>query len=416
MIITLKGANFANSNIGTLSTWRISTTIGEGATYSGPTSVNRDPAEELIASITIADGYELGAAGVTVTMGGVGQTFTQVGNTITVYIVAVTGNVEIKVPTTKIVTEEPDVPGGDVTEPETPVTYAFPLRANGLGVASTGTGKVSINAATRISNASDTEQLGILVPAGKTITLNGLTSGEFPLRFDYVYGTQNVANPTNGNLEGLVGTASNYLADAYFPFNIDGADSCSVTNASEQDYYYWFCFAGLTKSEQVGAKVNSYTITYTISSSDISWTELPVNPVALGVSSTGTGRVSDNAARFSTADDSKANGILIPAGQTIHLKGLASGTHPLRFDYMYGTQNVPNPASGSTTAIEGLGGTASNYDSNSYFPINTSGNDTCSVTNVYGQDYYFWFVFAGLNKSEAIKAEIGTYDIKYYIV
>ena len=99
----------------------------------------------------------------------------------------------------------------------------------------------------------------------------------------------------------------------------------------------------------------------------------------------------------------------------MYLKGLASGTYPLRFDYVYGTKNVVNPASGSTTAIDGLIGTASNYVAADYFCENTKGADIWDVTNTSEQDYYYWFGFAGLTKNEAIKAEISTYDIKYYI-
>ena len=105
MIITLKGANFSASNIGTLSTWRISTTLGAGATYSGATIVNKGAA--LTATVTIADGYELGSAGVTVTMGGsTVNAATVSGNTITISIASVTGNVVIKVPTKGTVTGE----------------------------------------------------------------------------------------------------------------------------------------------------------------------------------------------------------------------------------------------------------------------------------------------------------------------
>ena len=68
MIIVLKNADFSQSNIGTLSSWRISRSLGAGATYEGPTSVNKGAA--LNAAIYIAAGYELGAAGITVTMNG----------------------------------------------------------------------------------------------------------------------------------------------------------------------------------------------------------------------------------------------------------------------------------------------------------------------------------------------------------
>ena len=69
MIIVLKNADFSQSNIGTLSSWRISRSLGAGATYEGPTSVDKDAA--LSATVTLVEGYEVGTAGVTVTMGGV---------------------------------------------------------------------------------------------------------------------------------------------------------------------------------------------------------------------------------------------------------------------------------------------------------------------------------------------------------
>ena len=106
MIITLKGANFANSNIGTLSTWTISRVLGDGATYEGVTYVDKNAA--FNATVTIAEGYEVGAAGVTVTMGGVGQVYTIDGNVITISIASVTGNVVIKVPTKNTTTGEED--------------------------------------------------------------------------------------------------------------------------------------------------------------------------------------------------------------------------------------------------------------------------------------------------------------------
>lgn len=143
---------------------------------------------------------------------------------------------------------------------------------------------------------------------------------------------------------------------------------------------------------------------------------LPTIKKALGVTSTGTGRVSkNNAKRFSTADETKANGILIPAGKTMHLKGLTSGTYPLRFDYIYCTDNVKCPVSNSTTAIEGLVGTASNYVSSNYFPMNKDGIDTADIVNNFGEDYYFWIGFAGLTLNEGILAAYDTYTLMYKI-
>ena len=42
MIITLKGADFSASNIGTLSSWRVIRSLGVGATYEGPITVEKD--------------------------------------------------------------------------------------------------------------------------------------------------------------------------------------------------------------------------------------------------------------------------------------------------------------------------------------------------------------------------------------
>ena len=111
MIITIKGADFSTINIGTLSTWTILTTLGSGATYSGNRLVDKDG--NLSATITIADGYELGSAGVSVIMGTTDVTSsasTVNGNTITISIASVTGNVTINVPTLITGEEEPEVP------------------------------------------------------------------------------------------------------------------------------------------------------------------------------------------------------------------------------------------------------------------------------------------------------------------
>ena len=120
MIIVLKNADFSQFNIGTLSTWRISRSLGAGATYEGPTSVDKDAA--LSATVTLAEGYEVGTAGITITMGGtvLSGAHSISGNVITITIAEVTGNVLIKVPTINTATgeeEEPDTPD----EPDTPV-------------------------------------------------------------------------------------------------------------------------------------------------------------------------------------------------------------------------------------------------------------------------------------------------------
>lgn len=122
MIITLKNADFSKINIGTLSTWRIICSLGTGASYEGVTSVDRG--SSFNATITIAEGYELGTAGVTVTMGGniLSSGVTVNGNTITIMISEVTGNVVIKVATVSVnADDDPVVPPDDpVVPPVTP--------------------------------------------------------------------------------------------------------------------------------------------------------------------------------------------------------------------------------------------------------------------------------------------------------
>ena len=128
MIITLKGADFSASNIGTLSTWRITRSLGSGATYEGVTSV--DKGASFNATITIAEGYEIGTAGVTVTMGGnIVSAATVNGNIITISIAEVTGNIVIKVPTVNVSGgDEPIVPQIiDITSEFTPWTVGGPV-------------------------------------------------------------------------------------------------------------------------------------------------------------------------------------------------------------------------------------------------------------------------------------------------
>lgn len=127
MIITLKGADFSANYIGTLDTWSIVTTLGGGATYNGVQFVDRDA--EFSGTVTLADGYEIGAAGVTVTMGGTPLTnaVTISGNTITISIASVTGTVYISVPTMNTSTGEED------TGTNEPYWIAEKLSGNTIG-------------------------------------------------------------------------------------------------------------------------------------------------------------------------------------------------------------------------------------------------------------------------------------------
>jgi hypothetical protein len=181
MIITLTGANFSANNIGTLSTWTISRVLGDGATYSGDTYVDKGAA--LNATVTIASGYELGSAGVTVTMGGNAVTsgITTSGNTITIKINAVTGNVVIKVPTKNTATGEE---GGGNEEPVVPVTTTFfgtdvtivsdPSELNYVAGKMAGTGASGFG--DKVGRACSITQC-LEVSGGSTVVLNQVIDG-----------------------------------------------------------------------------------------------------------------------------------------------------------------------------------------------------------------------------------------------
>ena len=116
MIITLKGANFSGNYIGTLTTYIISVS-GAGLTHSIPSTIEREGATLTNQIITINDGYELNGD-VVVTMGGttLSGVATVDGNTITINIGSVTGNVSISVPTKSTSGEdEEDNPSGDTS-------------------------------------------------------------------------------------------------------------------------------------------------------------------------------------------------------------------------------------------------------------------------------------------------------------
>lgn len=121
MIITIKGADFSSANIGTLSTYIISKSIGSGAAFDIPNFVDKNSSVNWI--ITLDEGYTFGTY--SVTMGGEVITPTVVDNVMTISIAEVTGNVRIVVATVNTNTgeeDEPVVPPVTPDEPEEPET------------------------------------------------------------------------------------------------------------------------------------------------------------------------------------------------------------------------------------------------------------------------------------------------------
>ena len=105
MIITIKGADFSSANIGTLSTYIISKSIGSGASFDIPNFVDKNSSVNW--TITLDEGYTFGTY--SVTMGGEVITPSVVDNVMTISIAEVTGNVRIVVATVNE-NGEPSVP------------------------------------------------------------------------------------------------------------------------------------------------------------------------------------------------------------------------------------------------------------------------------------------------------------------
>ena len=119
MIITITGADFSKSNIGTLNSWTVSKSIGAGANHSIPSFVTKGA--QVSWTITLAAGYTFGSY--EIKMGGSTITPTVNGNTMTINL-TVTGNVVIKVPTINegtgeevppVTPEQPGTGGDNIT-------------------------------------------------------------------------------------------------------------------------------------------------------------------------------------------------------------------------------------------------------------------------------------------------------------
>lgn len=119
MIITIKGADFSLANIGTLSTYIISKSIGSGASFDIPNFVDKNSSVNW--TITLDEGYTFGTY--SVTMGGEVITPTVVDNVMTISIAEVTGNVRIVVATVNENTGEED-------EPDEPTMYTLTINPN----------------------------------------------------------------------------------------------------------------------------------------------------------------------------------------------------------------------------------------------------------------------------------------------
>ena len=193
MILTIKGADFSAANIGTLSTYIISKSIGSGATFDIPNFVDKNSSVNWV--ITLDEGYTFGTY--SVTMGGDVITPTVVDNVMTITIAEVTGNVRIVVATVNENGEEdipvvPPVEPDEPEEPETPETGNTLTFANGdaVVVASVADMQFTIGSSfggeppykpiTNVSSKGRAASVGYVlnVNGGETITLNQCLDGK----------------------------------------------------------------------------------------------------------------------------------------------------------------------------------------------------------------------------------------------
>lgn len=121
MILRILGADFSSANIGTLSTYVISKSIGAGISHNIPNFVDKN--SSVVWTLATEEGYLLGSYSITMN----GETITPVvnENTMTITIPNVTGNVRIVITSINESTgeeETPVVPPVEPDEPEEPET------------------------------------------------------------------------------------------------------------------------------------------------------------------------------------------------------------------------------------------------------------------------------------------------------
>lgn len=420
MWFKLAGADFSKNNLGTMSSISSSYLINYSKLtgMSGtPTSVSyagssAGTAKSVEVTITVTSGYSFkNGSKITASGGATGAVFTAdkdyVGGNTFKFSMNITGNVELTGAAEAVSTGGGSSSGGSgeviVPTPDNTTTGTLFLQNGALSVVKGENFFVNFNGTGRMNSSSTTEATGILVPANGTITLTG-TSG---LRFDYVYATSAGPNGTDKtvNTIGGIGTASDFTSANYFPLNTSGADSFSITNNYGQDYYYHFAIKGVSASS---LNPEDYTITYVVTSAPIveEPTDYPtsgtlplVNKMISVVSDEGFFLGSAKTTRMSSGSSTDETGIYIPKGKTITLTGISG----LRMDYVW----ADNAGPCSTTRGTEWGGigAASNFVSSNYFPLNADGSsNTITVTNDKG-NYYFFFCFAGPNKSETISVD-----------
>lgn len=195
MILRILGADFSSANIGTLSTYVISKSIGAGISHNIPNFVDKN--SSITWTLTVEEGYLLGSYSITMN----GETITPVvnENTMTITIPSVTGNVHIVITSINENTGEeetpvvPPVTPDEPEEPETPETGNTLTFANGdaivvdsvadmqFTIGSSLAGDPPYKPITNVSSSKGrAASVGYVlkVNGGETITLNQCLNGK----------------------------------------------------------------------------------------------------------------------------------------------------------------------------------------------------------------------------------------------
>ena len=359
MIITLVGADFSANKIGTLTTWAISPIMGEGATYDGVTSINRGDA--FSATVTIADGYELGTAGVSVTMGGDEQSdaYSISDNKITISIASVTGTVVIRVPTKNVNTGEEDSGG---SEPETPVnppsgdeetnlTSQFTWTAGGV-IWSDGKDREDSNwLRSNYVDIGDYTQLRF-TQAQTTTTGTVLGYAFYDSSKTYISGDSNGGASSYAPIEKTIDVPSDakYFRTMWMNTTNTNYDD-SVNNISK-----FYCYG-------IGGSGSTTPTTYTFT----------VNPTPTSAT------VTLSASGYTTVSGAGSKSITVVDGTTVNWTVSASG-----YETQTGTQSVTSSSSKNVTLTEsnssGGGGTGAETDLTSQFSWTPGTNVAASGT------------------------------------
>ena len=145
--------------------------------------------------------------------------------------------------------------------------------------------------------------------------------------------------------------------------------------------------------------------------------ECHVANAVLSITSNSGGRVnvndSNSGKRLCISQSESTNnffGIYVPANKTITLRGVEG----LALDYCYLSQQEVQKLNNSSQGRNPyLVGTGSEFDSSNYFFLNPNGaSNTVSVTNEYGNGYYFAFT---AKKPDGTALSASDYNIEYIV-